>query len=202
MGRGRREARASVEPQGTRGTTSIFSRLLRPARLLPGRQAASRRTAHGMAAGSADAALAALGYAFVPGPSGRASDWVMRNKDDASKGFEWRGQEDYDAVGAAVCGWVRSRLTSACGLEEVSAGLEPATAYASPGWRTHAGPFLLLVCGSKPGGTAGVWGRALCINATTHEGVRQACKCHVGGAHIYTSARPRARRKQACPLVC
>eukprot|EP00802_Teleaulax_amphioxeia_P015080 Tamp_15163.p1 GENE.Tamp_15163~~Tamp_15163.p1 ORF type:complete len:373 (-),score=59.99 Tamp_15163:445-1434(-) len=123
-----------------------------------------------MAAGSADAALAALGYAFVPGPSGRASDWVMRNKDDASKGFEWRGQEDYDAVGAAVCGWVRSRLTSACGLEEVSAGLEPATAYASPGWRTHAGPFLLLVCGSKPGGTAGVWGRALCINATTHEG--------------------------------
>jgi len=65
---------------------------------------------------------------------------------------------------------VRQRLTQACGLEEVTAGLEPAIAYASTGWQTHAGPFLLLVCGTKPGGTAGVWGRSLCMNATTHEG--------------------------------
>lgn len=66
--------------------------------------------------------------------------------------------------------WVRSRLPLICGLEEVTAGLEPAVAYASPGWKQHGGPVLLLVCGSAPGGGAGVWGRSLCINATTLEG--------------------------------
>ena len=53
-------------------------------------------------ASGADAALAKLGYAFVPGPSGAASDWVLRSKDNPSKGFAWRGQEDSDLVGAAL----------------------------------------------------------------------------------------------------
>ena len=73
---------------------------LRPARPLLGRLQ-SRSSARGMASG-ADAVLAKLGYAFLPGPSGAASDWVLRSKDDASKGFAWRGQEDYDLVGAAL----------------------------------------------------------------------------------------------------
>ena len=84
--------------------------------------------------------------------------------------LQWRGQNEYDALGAAVVDWIRARLTLACGLEEVTAGIEPATAYATPGWQNHPGPFLLLVCGSAPGGTAGVWGRSLCINESTLQG--------------------------------
>ena len=129
----------------------------------------SRHSPRRMPDETADA-LAALGYAYVPGNSGDKSDMVLRQATDTSKGFEWRGQQDYDKVGATVVKWIRSRLTVLGGLEEVTAGLEPATAYATPGWREHAGPFLLLVCGSAPGGAAGVWGRSLCINASTKEG--------------------------------
>ena len=46
--------------------------------------------------------LAALGYAYVPGPSGEPSDLVLRQTADPSRGFAWKGQEDYDRVGAAV----------------------------------------------------------------------------------------------------
>lgn len=63
--------------------------------------------------------LAALGYAFVPGSSGDKSDMVLRQAADTSKGFEWRGQQDYDEVGAAVVKWIRSRASttplSSCG---------------------------------------------------------------------------------------
>ena len=31
-------------------------------------------------------------------------------------------------------------------------------------------PIIFLVCGSFPGGSAGVWGRSLCVNATLREG--------------------------------
>jgi hypothetical protein len=124
-----------------------------------------------MSDNAADAALGILGYVFVPGPTGSRCDWVLRQKEDVTKGFEWRGQPDYDAVGAAVVNWVRSRLTLSFGLEEVTSGLEPAVAYASPGWQQNTRPILLLVCGSAPGGTAGIWGRSLCINASTLEGV-------------------------------
>lgn len=141
------------------------------------------------------AALRDLGYAYVPGASGAQSDWILRQTEDPTKGFEWRGQADYDAVGAAAVEWVRSRLTMLCGLEEVSTGIEPATAYCTPGWRNHSGPSLLLVCGSAPGGTAGLWGRSLCINASTHEGTppshtpvtcgtRRACAC-VYTTHVW-----------------
>lgn len=39
-----------------------------------------------------DASLDALGYTFVPGPTGNPSDWVLRQRDDTTKGFQWRGQ--------------------------------------------------------------------------------------------------------------
>lgn len=115
-------------------------------------------------------ALAALGYRFVPGTSGDPSDWVLRQTAAAEEGFAWRGQDNYDLVGATVSLWVRAQLTELCGLEEIRTGLEPAAAYGTPGWREHDGALLLLVCGNTPGGEAGVWGRALCINATTLEG--------------------------------
>ena len=46
--------------------------------------------------------LAMLGYHFVAGPSGDPSDLVLRQLADKAAGFAWKGQEDYDAVGAAV----------------------------------------------------------------------------------------------------
>ncbi|CAE8639814.1 unnamed protein product [Polarella glacialis] len=42
--------------------------------------------------------------------------------------------------------------------------------YASPDVKEHAGPLLLLICGSAPGGAAGIWGRSVCINAGLEEG--------------------------------
>jgi hypothetical protein len=65
---------------------------------------------------------------------------------------------------------IREMLTTHCKLEEVKDGLAPAACWASQGWREHGGPTLLLVCGNTPGGEAGVWGRALCINKTTLQG--------------------------------
>ena len=112
------------------------------------------------------ATLHELGYGYVPGPSGAQSDWVrtshvpcplnfelndqvLRKLEDPSQGFEWKGQEDYDAVGAAVTSWVRLQLGSLYGLEEIH--VEPATAFATPVVLDHTGPLLLLVCGSAPG---------------------------------------------------
>jgi len=62
-------------------------------------------------------------------------------------------------------------LVTHCKLEQVtSADLAPASCWASPNWREHTGPTVVLVCGNTPGGEAGVWGRALCINQTTLQG--------------------------------
>ena len=114
-------------------------------------------------------ALASLGYAFIPGPTKNASDWVLRQISDPEKGFTWRGQDDYNALSAAAVRWIRGALVGLCGLEPLDS-LSPATAYASPGLGDHTGPVCLLVCGSAPGGDAGVWGRSLCINASTAQG--------------------------------
>jgi len=122
----------------------------------------------GTAASSMSADLEALGYAYVPGPSGAPSDFVLRKKENHSEGFEWKGQQNYDAVGAAATKWMAEQLPNICGLEAIP--LAPATAYGTPGLAAHTGPLLLLVCGSAPGGDVGLWGRALCINSTTHEG--------------------------------
>lgn len=112
------------------------------------------------------AALAALGYEYAATADGHALRQIAAPAD----GFAWRGQEDYEAVGAAACAWAREQLVSQCGLEPLEEGLGPACAYATPGAREHAGPLVLLVCGSKPGGDAGVWGRSLLINEGTSQG--------------------------------
>ena len=54
------------------------------------------------------AKLAMLGYHFVAGPSGDPSDLVLRQLTDKAVGFAWKGQEDYDAVGAAVTAAVQA----------------------------------------------------------------------------------------------
>lgn len=127
-----------------------------------------------MAGGYAAADLAKLGYQFVPGPSGHPSDYVMRQVKDNSKGFEWHGQENYDAVGDAVVPVVQSMLTSLCGLQPLplpaSAAAANSVVYATPDFEKQTGPLLLLVCGIGPGGAAGIWGRALCVNTTLLEG--------------------------------
>ena len=90
-------------------------------------------------------ALAALGYAYVPGNSGDKSDMVLRQATDTSKGFGGEGSKTTTRL--TVVKWIRSRLTVLGGLEEV-AGLEPATAYATPGWRGTR-PFLLWFAGLR-----------------------------------------------------
>lgn len=84
--------------------------------------------------------------------------------------FVWKGQENYDAVGEAVNATIREMLVTHCKLVEVVTDLAPASCWASPDWREHRGPTLVLVCGNTPGGEAGVWGRALCVNQTTLQG--------------------------------
>jgi len=107
--------------------------------------------------------LARLGYQFVAGPSGDSDDLVLRQLADKAVGFTWRGQEDYDAVGAAVTAHMQHLLASPlCGLEAVRLP-EGVTVWASPGLQAHAGPVLLLVAGMAPGGAAGVWGRSLTL---------------------------------------
>lgn len=77
-----------------------------------------------------------------------------------------------DAVGAAVTAWAKDALGTVAGLTPVKIG--PATCWVSPaGVGAEIGtatPRLLLVCGSMPGGSCGIWGRSLCINASTLEG--------------------------------
>jgi hypothetical protein len=112
-------------------------------------------------------ALDNLGYRYIAGPSGKPSDWVLRQHADPSKGFEWKGQENYDLVGQAVLDCCKAELVGLCGLEDLNCGPDAelaATVYASRGLRTSTKPLLVLVCGSAPGGAAGVWGRSLCIN--------------------------------------
>ena len=84
--------------------------------------------------------------------------------------FAWKGQENYDAVGEAVNATIREMLVTHCKLEKVTTDLAPASCWASPGLREHAGPTVVLVCGNTPGGEAGVWGRALCVNQSTLHG--------------------------------
>mmetsp|Transcript_77196 Transcript_77196/g.196014 ORF Transcript_77196/g.196014 Transcript_77196/m.196014 type:complete len:343 (+) Transcript_77196:1-1029(+) len=121
--------------------------------------------------------LRRLGYQFVPGPSGLPSDLLLRQAADAQQGFQWKGQEDYDAVGDAVVAYVQGQLVALCGLEPLplpaqNAGEGGATTvvYATPSFREQTAPLLVLICGAPPGGSVGVWGRKLCINASLHEG--------------------------------
>eukprot|EP00913_Durusdinium_trenchii_P007125 g6701.t1 len=118
--------------------------------------------------------LAKLGYEFRPGPSGKKSDWVLRQRGDDQKGFEFKDQGNYNEVANAVVSFVQQQLVSLCELLPFplppTAGEANSVIYATQNFQEHPGPLLLLVCGSAPGGAAGVWGRSLCINATLHEG--------------------------------
>mmetsp|Transcript_21356 Transcript_21356/g.40190 ORF Transcript_21356/g.40190 Transcript_21356/m.40190 type:complete len:332 (+) Transcript_21356:39-1034(+) len=121
----------------------------------------------------AASALSKLGYEFRPGHRGK-SDLALRQKDNLEKGFEWKDQANYDAVADAVVSYVQLQLTALCGLVPLPLPPHPGEAnsvvYASNNLEAHTGPLLLLVCGSAPGGAAGVWGRSLCINSSLHEG--------------------------------
>ena len=63
------------------------------------------------------ASLAELGYQYVPGPSDALSEWVLRQCAAPDKGFEWQGQEHYDALGRAVLEHMKHQLVELCGLE-------------------------------------------------------------------------------------
>jgi len=122
--------------------------------------------------------LARLGYKFVEGPSGLPSDRVLRSTEDSQKGFEYKSQANYDAVGEAVFACIQGLLVSDFGLEALPlpragsalGGEAHAVVYATPALLEQTAPLLLLVCGAPPGGAAGIWARSLCINGSTHEG--------------------------------
>ena len=95
-----------------------------------------------------------LGYCYCPGHSGQASDWVLRQTADTDKGFEWKGQEDYDKLGAAVLDCLRREMTKLCGLEALPVPANPTSAhhgfvYATHGLRSRMQPLLLLICSSE-----------------------------------------------------
>ncbi len=106
------------------------------------------------------------GYQFVRGPTGTPSDFVLRSIDDPTKPFKWKGQKDYDVVGAFVSDWIADEGLAMFGLESTFGG----AIFSTPGACFEQGPVLLLIHGSPPGGSPGVWGRSLCINGTTHTG--------------------------------
>lgn len=93
------------------------------------------------------------------------------------------GQENYDALGAAVTAWTKASLATIGGLCPVTVD-KKATAYVSPAGVgagvDPATPRLLLVHGSMPGGSCGIWGRSLCINVSTLGG---AMFDYIRGAH-------------------
>ena len=57
-----------------------------------------------------------------PGPSGEPSDLVLRQTADPSRGFAWKGQEDYDRVAVACAAYCKSRLEVHCRLAPVAMG--------------------------------------------------------------------------------
>lgn len=64
---------------------------------------------------AAEARLGELGYAFIKGQSGNPSDWVLRQIANTGEGFEWKGQENYDEIGAAVTAWAKVSLATIAG---------------------------------------------------------------------------------------
>ena len=112
--------------------------------------------------------LAELGYVYKAPEGGSVSDERLTQVDDETKGFEWKGQENYDAVAAACALYCKTRLVLASGLMETALG--DARCWAHPNDAGPNAPIIFLVCGSFPGGSAGVWGRSLCVNATLREG--------------------------------
>ena len=55
--------------------------------------------------------LAELGYVYKAPEGGSVSDERLTQVDDETKGFEWKGQENYDAV-AAACALYTARRDS------------------------------------------------------------------------------------------
>ncbi|KAJ9455953.1 UPF0528 protein Y75B8A.31 [Diplonema papillatum] len=117
------------------------------------------------------AALAELGYEYVPAETeGREYDYVLRRKDDKSKGFAWSGQEDYDRLGDAVTAYLVDTMTGVYGMEK--RGLGPGTDGEESFVYTKdldKSVICVLIQGSGAV-TPGMWARSLCINDSLHEG--------------------------------
>eukprot|EP01061_Rhynchopus_euleeides_P007835 TRINITY_DN16897_c0_g2_i3.p1 TRINITY_DN16897_c0_g2~~TRINITY_DN16897_c0_g2_i3.p1 ORF type:complete len:522 (+),score=223.75 TRINITY_DN16897_c0_g2_i3:60-1568(+) len=127
---------------------------------------------------AANAALRAAGYHYVPAGKQtallpREADQLLRQTADSEKGFEWKGQEDYDKLGDAVSGYLYAMLEETYGLRrhEMS-GDERGEGFVSvPVFeqRLDSETVLVLVQGSGAV-TPGMWARSLCINNSLHEG--------------------------------
>ena len=129
--------------------------------------------------------LAELGYVYKAPEGGSVSDERLTQVDDETKGFEWKGQENYDAVAAACALYCKTRLVLACGLMETALG--EARCWAHPNDAGPNAPIIFLVCGSFPGGSAGVWGRSWSADVDSADGGRDAT------AGVYTQERAGGR---------
>ena len=99
---------------------------------------------------------------------------ALPQKEQQQEPFEHRKTCLRREGSSKIRSYVQLQLTALCGLVPLPLPPEAREAnsviYASSHLKEHAGPMLLLVCGSAPGGAAGVWGRSLCINSSLHEG--------------------------------
>ena len=124
---------------------------------------------------SASAALEAAGYHYVPAGRGarREADQVLRQVGDAAKGFEWKGQEDYDVLGGAVSDYLYAMLEDTYHLRrhEVSQDAAGEDFVSVPVFESKLDSETVCVLIQGSGAvTPGMWARSLCINESLHEG--------------------------------
>ena len=119
-------------------------------------------------------ALKKAGYQYVEASTDREADLVLRQAGNASAGFEWKGQEDYDTLGEAVTGYLYEMLTEKYKFDrhDFSEDQKDDEDYEEiPVFTKNldAEVIIYLIQGSGAV-TAGMWARSLCINESLHEG--------------------------------
>eukprot|EP01063_Lacrimia_lanifica_P006865 TRINITY_DN14340_c0_g1_i1.p1 TRINITY_DN14340_c0_g1~~TRINITY_DN14340_c0_g1_i1.p1 ORF type:complete len:535 (+),score=183.06 TRINITY_DN14340_c0_g1_i1:64-1605(+) len=112
-------------------------------------------------------ALEAAGYRYVR-VGEREGDFGLRQVKDEAKGFEWDGQQHYDALGDAVTEALYAHMEKEYRLRKDNVGTDEEPVYVF-----HRGLDAPVVCVLIQGSgavTPGMWARSLCINNSCHEG--------------------------------
>ena len=136
-------------------------------------------------ASTAEQVLGELGYKVYNGAPHSDEYGVLRQKYDASKGIEWKGQENYDFVAEALMKYIQERMISEKGLREVLIPEDKDTPInyrdgpksdisMSPDFLPDfKGPVkdsaLILIQGTGSV-RAGVWARSVCLNENLEKG--------------------------------
>eukprot|EP01059_Diplonema_ambulator_P026127 TRINITY_DN4330_c0_g1_i2.p1 TRINITY_DN4330_c0_g1~~TRINITY_DN4330_c0_g1_i2.p1 ORF type:complete len:492 (+),score=178.40 TRINITY_DN4330_c0_g1_i2:1142-2617(+) len=113
-------------------------------------------------------ALKKAGYEYVRiEKSTREADYTLKQV-GSDKGFEWKGQEDYDRLGEAVTEYLYEQLEGKYGCKRLNLGTgeDEVPVFVK---NLNAPTILVLIQGSGAV-TPGMWARSLCINESLHEG--------------------------------